>query len=111
MESPTANEMEPPPAEQVELTPELIKRGRGRPRKLTTAPPTTVSRDKRVPDLTTKEPKEPAQSLLEALRYFTRHSKRKRSRNDTTKDERLYKIIKAMLAQVHLTDEETDRDA
>jgi hypothetical protein len=46
------------PAEQVELTPKLIKRRRGRLRKLTTTPPTTVSRDERVLDLITKEPKE-----------------------------------------------------
>jgi hypothetical protein len=58
MELLTANEIELPPAEQVEPTPKLIKRGRGRPRKLTTAPPTTVLQDKRVLDLTTKEPKE-----------------------------------------------------
>jgi hypothetical protein len=54
----TANKIELPPAEQVELTPKLIKRRRGRLRKLTTAPPITVLRDKRVLDLTTKEPKE-----------------------------------------------------
>ncbi|KAI1676625.1 hypothetical protein KJE20_13874 [Pyrenophora tritici-repentis] len=61
VEPPTAEEMEPPPAEQmdtspaeqVELNPEPIERRRGRPRKLTTAPPTTVSRDERVPDLHT----------------------------------------------------------
>jgi hypothetical protein len=50
--------MELPPAEQVELTPELIKRRRGRLRKLTTAPPITVLRDKQVLDPTTKERKE-----------------------------------------------------
>jgi hypothetical protein len=49
--------------------------------------------------------------LLEALQYFTRESKRKRSREDTTKDERLYKIIKAMLAQVNLIDKEIDKEA
>jgi hypothetical protein len=44
--------------------------------------------------------------LPEDLRYFTRESKRKRSGEDTAEDERLRKIIKAMLAQVNLTDEE-----
>jgi transcriptional regulator with PAS, ATPase and Fis domain len=44
--------------------------------------------------------------LPEAPRYFTRESKRKRSGEDTAEDERLRKIIKAMLAQVNLTDEE-----
>jgi hypothetical protein len=53
----TVEEMELPPAEQVELSPKLIKRRRGRLRKLTTAPPITVSWDKRVPNLATKEPK------------------------------------------------------
>jgi hypothetical protein len=48
--------------------------------------------------------------LLEALRYFTRESKRKRSREDTAKDKRLCKIIKAMLAKVNLTDKETDKE-
>lgn len=97
---------EPTPAEQAEPTPEPIKRGRGRPRKLTTAPPTTVSRDERVPDLATEEPEEPVQSLPEAPRYFTRESKRKRSGEDVVEDKRLRKIIKAMLAQVDLTDEQ-----
>jgi len=107
-EQAAVEKMEPLTAEQVEPTPEPRKRGRGRPRKLTTAPPTTVSRDERVPDLTTEEPEEPAQSLPEAPRYFTRQSKRKRSGEDTAEDERLRKIIKAMLAQVGLTDEEID---
>ncbi|KAI1678126.1 Retrotran-gag-2 domain containing protein [Pyrenophora tritici-repentis] len=107
VEPPTAEEMEPPPAEQmdtspaeqVELNPEPIERRRGRPRKLTTAPPTTVSRDERVPDLATEESEEPVQSLPEAPRYFTRGSKRKRAGEDTAEDERFRKIIKAMLAQ------------
>ncbi|KAF7567667.1 hypothetical protein PtrM4_142580 [Pyrenophora tritici-repentis] len=119
VEPPTAEEMEPPPAEQmdtspaeqVELNPEPIERRRGRPRKLTTAPPTTVSRDERVPDLATEESEEPVQSLPEAPRYFTRGSKRKRAGEDTAEDERFRKIIKAMLAQVNLTDKETDEDA
>ncbi|KAF7573927.1 hypothetical protein PtrM4_055500 [Pyrenophora tritici-repentis] len=119
VEPPTAEEMEPPPAEQmdtspaeqVELNPEPIERRRGRPRKLTTAPPTTVSRDERVPDLATEESEEPVQSLPEAPRYFTRGSKRKRAGEDTAEDERFRKIIKAVLAQVNLTDKETDEDA
>jgi hypothetical protein len=53
----TVEEIELPPAEQVELSPKLIKRRRGRLRKLTTAPLITVSQDKRVPNLATKEPK------------------------------------------------------
>ncbi|KAI1507677.1 hypothetical protein Ptr86124_013394 [Pyrenophora tritici-repentis] len=109
VEPPTAEEMEPPPAEQmdtspaeqVELNPEPIERRRGRPRKLTTAPPTTVSRDERVPDLATEESEEPVQSLPEAPRYFTRGSKRKRAGEDTAEDERFRKIIKAMLAQTN----------
>jgi hypothetical protein len=106
MELPSVEQIEPSPAEQVEPIPKPIKRGRGRPRKVTTAPPTTVSQDERVPDLETEESEEPVQSLPEAPRYFTRGSKRKRSREDTDEDERLRKIIKAMLAQVDLTDEE-----
>jgi hypothetical protein len=105
-EPPPAEQMEPSPAEQVEPIPKPIKRGRGRPRKLTTAPSTTVSQDERVPDLATEESEEPVQSLPEAPRYFTRESKRKRSGEDTAEDERLRKIIKAMLAQINLTDEE-----
>jgi hypothetical protein len=49
--------------------------------------------------------------LLEALQYFIRESKCKRSREDTTKDKKLYKIIKAMLVQVNLTDKEIDKEA
>ncbi|KAI2474740.1 hypothetical protein Ptr902_12194 [Pyrenophora tritici-repentis] len=99
MEPPPAEQMDTSPAEQVELNPKPIERRRGRPRKLTTAPPTTVSRDERVPDLATKESEEPVQSLPEAPRYFTRGSKRKRAGEDTAEDERFRKIIKAMLAQ------------
>ena len=106
MEPPSVEQIEPLPAEQVELIPKPIKRGRGRPRKVTTASSTTVSQEQRVPDLETEESKEPVQSLPEALRYFTRGSKRKRSREDTAEDERLRKIIKAMLAQVNHMDEE-----
>jgi hypothetical protein len=49
------------PAEQVELIPRLIKCGRERLRKLAAASsattPTTISRDKQVLDLITKESK------------------------------------------------------
>ena len=59
-----------------------------------------------MPNLVNEEPREPVKVLLEALRYFTRGSKRKRSSEDTIEDERFWKIIKAMLAQVNLTDEQ-----
>ncbi|KAI1668233.1 hypothetical protein L13192_07369 [Pyrenophora tritici-repentis] len=36
-------------------------------------------------------------SLLEAIRYFIRGSKRKRPSEDTIEDRRFYKTIKAML--------------
>ena len=46
------------------------------------------------------------QSLLEALRYFTRRSKRKRPREETVKDKRFSKIVKAILVLVNLTDKQ-----
>ena len=44
--------------------------------------------------------------MLEAPRYFTRESKRKRTGEDPVEDERFRKIIKAMLARVDFTDEQ-----
>jgi hypothetical protein len=118
-ESPPAEPMESPPAEPMESSPteptdpsptepntKPKKRGRGRPRKLTAVPPTALSQDERVPDLVNKELRNPVKDLPEAPRYFTRGSKRKRSSEDTVEDERFQKIIKAMLAQVDLTDEQ-----
>jgi hypothetical protein len=109
-ESPPAEPIEPSPAEAIEPSPtepntKPTKRGRGRPRKVTAIPPTALSQDERVPDLVNEEPREPVKVLLEAPRYFTRGSKRKRSSGDTVEDERFRKIIKAMLAQVDFTDE------
>ena len=85
--------MEPSPAEATELSPtepntKPAKRGRGRPRKLTAVPPTALPQDERVPDLVNEEPGEPVEVLLEAPRYFTRGSKRKRSSEETIEDER-----------------------
>ena len=84
------------------------KRKRGRPPKTTDIPPISSCSDERVPDiLVSNEPEElDAQALSEAPRYFTRGSKRKRSEQETTEDERLNKIIRAMLAQVGLTEEQ-----
>ena len=90
----------------VVLTSEPTKRKMGRPSKSVTVLPATSSQSERVPDLITEEePEEP--SLPEDPRYFTRGSKRKRSEQETIEDGRLRKIVRAMLAQVDLTDEET----
>jgi hypothetical protein len=98
--------MEPSPAELTESSSsELTKRRRGRLRKLTAVPPPALPQDERVPNLVNEEPEKPVEVLPEAPRYFTRGSKRKRSSEDTIEDERFSKIIKAMLAQVNLTDE------
>ncbi|KAF7565335.1 hypothetical protein PtrM4_047690 [Pyrenophora tritici-repentis] len=73
---------------------------------------TTLADNKRVPNIADRiELKEPVQFLLEALRYFIRGSKRKRPSEDTAEDKRFRKIIKAILAQVNLTDEEVDEEA
>ncbi|KAI1589840.1 hypothetical protein PtrCC142_011854, partial [Pyrenophora tritici-repentis] len=108
MEPSPVEPMEPSPAEIVEpvpenpielssaeLTPEPVKRHRGRPGKLTTIPPTAPS-DERVPNLVDEEgPEEPyTQSVREeeAPRYFTRQAKRKRSNEEVVEDERFSKI-------------------
>ncbi|KAF7570398.1 hypothetical protein PtrM4_104000 [Pyrenophora tritici-repentis] len=123
MEPSPVEPMEPSPAEIVEpvpenpielssaeLTPEPVKRHRGRPGKLTTIPPTAPS-DERVPNLVDEEgPEEPyTQSVREeeAPRYFTRQAKRKRSNEEVVEDERFSKIVKAMLAQAGLIEEQT----
>ncbi|KAF7569560.1 UBN2 multi-domain protein [Pyrenophora tritici-repentis] len=123
MEPSPTEPMEPSPAEPIEpvsenlmepssaeLTHEPVKRHRGRPRRLTTIPPTAPS-DERVPNLVNEEgPEEPCTQSVrekEIPRYFTRQAKRKRSNEEIVEDERFSKIVKAMLAQVGLTEEQT----
>ncbi|KAG9389228.1 hypothetical protein A1F94_002121 [Pyrenophora tritici-repentis] len=89
--------------------PAFRKTEKGRPGKLTTIPPTAPS-DERVPNLVDEEgPEEPyTQSVREeAPRYFTRQAKRKRSNEEVVEDERFSKIVKAMLAQAGLIEEQT----
>jgi hypothetical protein len=59
------------PTKLTELSPtepntKLTKHRRRRLRKLTTIPPTTLSYNKRVPNLVNKEPRKPVKVLLEA---------------------------------------------
>ncbi|KAI1513419.1 RVT-2 multi-domain protein [Pyrenophora tritici-repentis] len=105
------SDSEPEEIETCRLSKDIVvKRHRGRPRRLTTIPPTAPS-DERVPNLVNEEgPEEPCTQSVrekEIPRYFTRQAKRKRSNEEIVEDERFSKIVKAMLAQVGLTEEQT----
>ncbi|KAF7572242.1 hypothetical protein PtrM4_097420 [Pyrenophora tritici-repentis] len=98
--------MEPSPVEPMEPSPAEIRKTR----EANDYPPTAPS-DERVPNLVDEEgPEEPyTQSVREeeAPRYFTRQAKRKRSNEEVVEDERFSKIVKAMLAQAGLIEEQT----
>jgi hypothetical protein len=102
---------------QVVVPPENVPRAESKepkPEKEDQTSPTETKDNAVVPDIMVEEPTQDAQPMptaplpqQDAPRYFTR-AKRKRAADEAVEDERLSKIIRAMLAQVELTEEDIE---